>query len=106
MVLNNLIENALRYIPPGGVVDVIAGEVDGRPALQVIDTGPGIAPAERRRVFDRFYRSAEALSGREAGSGLGLAIVKSIADRHGAEISLHEGRQGGLDVRVSFAPSR
>lgn len=102
ILLNNLIENALRYTPSGGVVDVIAGENDGVATLRVTDSGPGIAPAERTRVFDRFYRGAEALRGLEAGSGLGLAIVKSIADRHRAEVTLHEARLGGLEVRVAF----
>ena len=103
ILLNNLVGNALRYTPAGGIVDVVAGELDGVPTLRVVDTGPGIAPADRARVFERFYRSAEASAGWEPGSGLGLAIVKSIADRHGAVVSLHEGHGGrGLEVRVSF----
>ena len=105
ILLNNLVENALRYTPAGGVVDVVAGEIDGVPTLRVVDTGPGISPTDRARVFERFYRSAAALAGLEPGSGLGLAIVKSIADRHGASVTLHEGRDGrGLEVRVAFPP--
>ncbi|MEP7102581.1 MAG: ATP-binding protein [Burkholderiales bacterium] len=111
ILLNNLVENALRYTPRGGIVDVVTGLIDAAPVLRVIDDGPGIAPAERARVFDRFYRSPEAEASLEPGSGLGLAIVKSIADRHGALISLHEGHRAegqrvGLEVRVRFsAPS-
>lgn len=103
-LLDNLVENALRYTPEGGVVDVIATEIDGVPALRVIDNGPGIDPAERSRVFDRFYRTAEAVAVTESGSGLGLAIVKTIADKHGAVVSLHAGRgDAGLEARVVFA---
>ena len=78
--------------------------MDGLPTLRVIDNGPGIAPDERVRVFDRFYRAPQAAALSEVGSGLGLAIVKAIADRHRARVSLHAGRDGaGLEVRVSFA---
>ena len=102
-LVRNLVDNALKYTPPGGVVDVLVGHVDGRPALRVVDSGPGIVPAERQRVFDRFYRSPDAVARGDVGSGLGLAIVRAIADRHGAEVSLHAGRDGtGLEVRVLF----
>jgi two-component system OmpR family sensor kinase len=104
MLLRNLVENALRYTPAGGVVDVVCSVMDGRPTLRVIDDGPGVPEAERERVFDRFYRSARAQALAEAGSGLGLAIVKAIASQHGAAVSLHTGRSGtGLEVRVSFS---
>ena len=103
MLLGNLVDNALRYTPAGGIVDVVAGSVEGAPALRVIDNGPGIQPAERERVFDRFYRSPEAMASTETGSGLGLAIVKAIADRHRATVSLNAGREGaGLEVQVVF----
>ncbi|CAM4063770.1 ATP-binding protein [Roseateles saccharophilus] len=105
ILLNNLVENALRHTPSGGVIDVGAEMRDGRPVLFVLDTGPGIPKAERERVFDRFYRGGQpARSGRAAlGSGLGLAIVKAIAGQHGAVVELLD-RVGepGLEVRVSF----
>jgi signal transduction histidine kinase len=105
-LLDNLIENALRYTLAGGVVDVVAQPLDGAPALRVIDNGPGVAQAESMRVFDRFYRSPEAIARDASGSGLGLAIVKAIADKHGATVSLHEGHAGiGLEVRVAFPAS-
>jgi two-component system OmpR family sensor kinase len=105
ILLNNLVENALRYTPRGGVVDVVAQRQGGTPTLSVIDNGPGIAATERERVFDRFYRSPETIAD-DIGSGLGLAIVKSIAEHHGAVVSLHEGRDGrGLEARVAFAPT-
>ena len=104
VLLDNLIGNAIRYTPAGGTVDVRACQLGGRPALQVLDDGPGIAPAERERVFDRFYRGEGVQSDvRRSGSGLGLAIVRAIAQRHAATISLHERTAGqGLEVRVVF----
>ncbi len=103
ILLGNFVENALRYTPAGGVVDVLADEIDGAPALRVVDDGPGIAPADRTRVFDRFYRTSGAVATAEVGSGLGLAIVKAIAERHGATVSVHEGRAGrGLEARAIF----
>jgi two-component system OmpR family sensor kinase len=104
-LLRNLVDNAVRYTPPGGRVDVAveAGTGGGGARLVVSDDGPGIAPEERTRVFDRFYRRAGT---RPPGSGLGLAIVKAIADAHGAQLTLGEGLGGrGLTVSVSFPGS-
>jgi two-component system OmpR family sensor kinase len=104
ILLRNLIENALRYTPSGGRVDVVAEVIDGVPRLSVIDNGPGIPAADRERVFDRFYRSPQAVASAQPGSGLGLSIVKSIADRHGATTTLEDGPDGnGLVVHVTFA---
>ena len=102
-LVSNLIDNAVRYTPHGGRVDVAVVDEPDAVFLTVRDSGPGVPPAERSRVFDRFYRGTHA-EGAERGSGLGLAIVKRIADRHGAEISLSEGIDGtGLGVSVRFA---
>jgi two-component system OmpR family sensor kinase len=99
-LLSNLVGNAVRYTPEGGRIDVAAVIDEGVPTLAVRDSGPGIAPSERERVFDRFYRAA---ANDTPGSGLGLAIVRSIADRHGAEIALGPGLDGrGLGVTVRF----
>ena len=107
-LLSNLVDNAVRYTPAAGRVDVALESEAGRAVLAVRDNGPGIAPEERERVFDRFYRG-EPLAGaadagsRVRGSGLGLAIVKRIVERHGAEIALAEGIDGkGLAVTVRF----
>jgi two-component system OmpR family sensor kinase len=96
----SLIENALRYTPAGGTVDVAIVQTATASWLSVTDTGPGIPPAERQRVFDRFYRGRHAYM---PGSGLGLAIVKAVVERHQAHISLEERESGtGLIVRVTF----
>lgn len=88
----------MRYTPAGGRVDVAVRAEEGRAILQVVDTGPGIVPQERARVFDRFYRGED----NDAwGSGLGLSIVNSIAAAHGAWVVLDDGEDGvGLRVRV------
>ncbi len=104
-LVRNLVDNAVRYTPEGGRVDVSVEHSDtrdsaGKAVLKVVDTGPGIAPGERERVFDRFYRTPGTVP---PGSGLGMAIVKTIADSHGATVSLDEGPDGhGLSVVVVF----
>lgn len=103
VLLENLIENALRYTPAGGVVDVSACTEDGRPLIRVVDDGPGIPEAERERVFERFHRGESAQSLSRDGSGLGLAIVKAIAERHRATVELCTPVSGrGLEVRIRF----
>lgn len=101
---SNLVDNALRYTPRGGRVDVDVARTGRGIALSVIDDGPGIAPDERERVFDRFHRGDVARStGDTRGSGLGLAIVRRIAERHGARVELGtSGEERGLTVRVIF----
>ncbi|HET9699476.1 MAG TPA: ATP-binding protein [Burkholderiales bacterium] len=97
LMLRNLVDNAVRYTPAGGRVDVAVRAEGPGAVLEVTDTGPGIPPAERERVFDRFYRGAEANS---PGSGLGLAIVKRVAERHRATVTL-SGGDGGKGLRAS-----
>ena len=100
ILLSNLLDNALRYTPEGGKIDVALDNENGRAVLTVADTGPGIPPEERARVFDRFFRGAD---NREPGSGLGLSIVKRIADAHHATIELGAPEHGsGLVVTVRF----
>ncbi|HQU15929.1 MAG: hypothetical protein B7Z66_07650 [Chromatiales bacterium 21-64-14] len=99
-LLSNLIENAVRYTPPGGQVDLASGAGPEGPWLTVSDTGPGIPTADRARVFERFYRSRDAAG---PGAGLGLAIVRAVAGRHGAEVRLEDAPAGGLTVRVVWS---
>ncbi|MGS1024404.1 sensor histidine kinase [Burkholderia glumae] len=104
VLLNNLVDNAIRYAGAGARVDVrTLRAVDGRPVIEVRDTGPGIPVAERTRVFERFYRGAGAQGVSESGSGLGLSIVKRIAEQHRATVRLGEGPDGrGLAVEIRF----
>ena len=100
VLLRNLVDNAVRYSPAGGEIEVSIGREDGTVVLRVTDNGPGIPEAERSRVFERFYR---VLGSGEEGSGLGLSIVKRIADLHRASIALAAGPGGrGLKMSVAF----
>lgn len=104
MLIGNLLDNALRYTPTGGRIDVSIDRNEGGALLSVVDTGPGIPVPERERVFERFYRvrGSGAPPG-PVGSGLGLSIVRRIADAHGATVALGDGPEGrGLAVRVQF----
>lgn len=99
-LVTNLLDNAVRYTPPGGTVTLRIGRRDDAEVLEVEDSGPGIAPEERERVFERFYRS----TGSEGeGTGLGLAIVKEIVRSQQSRIELATPAGGqGLLVRVLF----
>ncbi|HUL97108.1 MAG TPA: ATP-binding protein [Usitatibacter sp.] len=98
-LLENLLDNAIRYTPSGRVGVRVRSE-ENAAVLEVEDTGPGIPPEERGRVFDRFYRGEGAPTG---GTGLGLAIVKRIAERHNARVELLDAGVGsGLRAVVRF----
>ncbi|RZT95211.1 sensor histidine kinase [Rivibacter subsaxonicus] len=103
-LLGNLVHNALEYAQgaEGGARITVRTRADGgRAVLEVEDNGPGVAVADRERVFERFYRAAGAPGN---GSGLGLAIVRDIAGAHGGTVELLDANEGGgLLVRVSFA---
>lgn len=102
-MLANLVDNALRYTPQGGTVILRVSESADGVALEVEDNGPGIAAAERERVFAPFYRAAATLERNPGGHGLGLAIVRDIATLHGATIQLDDAAGGqGLKIRIVF----
>ena len=99
-VFSNLLDNALRHTPHGGSVTVRCGADDDGAWLAVEDSGPGIAEADREKVFERFYQS---LGGGSRGSGLGLAIVREIARQHGGHAAIDRSPElGGARVTVRF----
>jgi signal transduction histidine kinase len=85
-VIANLLENAVRFTPQGGTVEVRANRSATGVTIEVLDEGPGIPESDRARVFERFYRTDPARSSREGGAGLGLAIARWIVDLHGGDI--------------------
>ena len=87
-LVGNLLDNAVKYTPAGGRVDVTAAQTDGGVTISVRDTGIGIPHGEVDRIFERFYRVDKARSRRLGGTGLGLAIVKGIVEAHGGAISV------------------
>jgi two-component system sensor histidine kinase TctE len=101
-MLNNLLDNAIRYTQPGGQVTVRVNANAGRPVVTIEDNGPGIPEAERARVFERFYR---VLGTGVEGCGLGLAIVREIAQSHGAEVKLTPTEGGSGTIASVLFPA-
>jgi two-component system, OmpR family, sensor kinase len=100
-LLHNLLDNALRYTPEHGVVDVRVFDRGGKVAVEIVDSGPGIPPDLMPRVFDRFFRIE---GSDEEGSGLGLAIAKHAAERNRIDLHLDNRiERSGLVARVTFA---
>ncbi|QKS61350.1 two-component sensor histidine kinase [Cupriavidus gilardii] len=107
ILLRNLVDNALRYTPPGGRIHVACGTANGGAGgavyLEVADDGPGVPAAERQAIFRRFHRAS---GNRVRGSGIGLSLVATIAQSHGARIETGPGLDGrGFRVRVVFSPA-
>jgi len=99
ILLRNLVDNAIRYTPQQGRVELTIEHQDGEVLLRLGDSGPGIPEDKRERIFDRFFR----LAGQDTpGSGLGLSIVKRIAELHRAELALERSALGGLEVQLRF----
>jgi two-component system OmpR family sensor kinase len=98
-LIKNLIDNAIRYTPKGGQIDLSINQTLSQWVLEIEDSGPGIPEAERARVFDAFYRI---LGNDVQGSGLGLSIVKTILDRVGGRVTLLDSDSfvSGLKVKV------
>ncbi len=88
-LLLNLLENAIKYTPAGGRVALALRQVSGSALLEITDTGIGLSPEEQARIFQRFYRAAEAQSMDDRGAGLGLCIAQSIAEAHGGRIEIN-----------------
>jgi signal transduction histidine kinase len=98
----NLIENALKFTPPGGAIVAALHQRDGKVTVEVTDTGPGIPVAERDLVFRPFYRAQHPIGTTTTGSGIGLSLVAAIARLHNAEISIREDGPGCC-IAIVFA---
>ncbi|HEX6391117.1 MAG TPA: ATP-binding protein [Solirubrobacteraceae bacterium] len=104
-VVTNLVENAVRHTPAGEPVRLRATAAGGAIRLEVVDGGPGIAPADRERVFERFVRADAARARDDGGAGLGLAIARWIVDLHGGTIRAEAAEPRGCRMVVSLPGS-
>ena len=104
--LANLIDNAIKFTPAGGSVRIEVGTAAGRPFVLVSDTGVGVPPHERARIFDRFYRGER--SGQSPGHGLGLSIAETIANLHGFKLTVEDNNPGArFELRAAAStPAR
>jgi two-component system OmpR family sensor kinase len=101
MVLDQLLDNAIRYTSPGTGIDVTVGTRDGQAMVSVEDQGPGVPDSVLPHLFERFYR-ADGARGREGGPGLGLTLAAAIVELHRGRITAQKGRTGGLRVEIEL----
>ena len=100
LILDNLLSNAVKFTPAGGTVTV-RGHFDGQDLLiEVADTGPGIPPEERARIFDAFYQGAKPHGGLVPGTGIGLSVVQEFVQAHGGAVEVVDGEFPGAHFRV------
>ncbi len=100
---SNLVDNAVKYTPPGGAITVTAARSGAESRLTVADTGIGIADHDLPRIFERFYRADKSRSRESGGTGIGLSIVKHIVERHGGRIEVESVPQKGAKFSVVLA---
>ena len=101
-VLNNILDNALRYTPEGGSVDIETKQVENKIQISIQDNGEGVTAEEATHLFDRFYRADEARNRNDGGSGLGLAIARSIIEMHGGKIWAESEKGKGLKMVIEL----
>ncbi len=105
-VVDNLLSNAVKFTPDGGTVRVAVDPAAGGARIVVADSGPGIPPEERQRVFEPFYQGRRPSRGAVRGSGLGLSIVAEYVRDHGGTVSVEEADGGGARFTVTLPPDR
>ena len=105
-VLTNLISNAIKYTPDGGVIEVFAGHLYNELYVKVKDNGIGIPKKDIARIFERFYRVDKARTRAAGGTGLGLAIAKEIVEAHGGKIQITSELHEGTEVMLTLPAKR
>lgn len=103
ILVRNVVENAVRYTPQDGIVEVCIAAQKNKVLFRVADSGPGVSPVEYDNLFKRFYRVQ---GNQQEGTGLGLAMVQRIAEIHHTTVTLGESKYNGLQVDIYFAPSK
>jgi signal transduction histidine kinase len=106
LLVGNLLQNAVKFSPAGGIVRAASAARDGEAVLSISDQGPGVPPEHAARIFDRFYRIDPARSAAVPGAGLGLSICRAIADRYRGALDVAPNPGGGstFSVRLPLAP--
>ena len=99
-VLSNLVDNALKYSPPGSEVELRAFRQDGTAVLQVLDRGPGLPRGEEPRIFEPFYRAPALRESAVPGMGIGLAVCRGLVEAHGGELTAHNREGGGAVFQI------
>jgi signal transduction histidine kinase len=101
-VAANLLDNAIKYTPPGGRVEISAGRQGSHAVLRVHDSGVGIPPAELPRIWERLFRGDQSRT--ERGLGLGLSLVKAVVEAHGGTVSVESTPGRGSTFSVNLSP--
>ncbi len=101
-VISNIIDNAIRYVPMGGKIEIDLRRVRDEVAITISDNGPGVPEEDLPRIFHRFWRGDKSRSRHSGGAGLGLAIAKQLVEDQGGTISAHNVPEGGLQIRLAF----
>jgi two-component system sensor histidine kinase GlrK len=106
VMLDNLVSNAIKFSPAGGTISLIARQVETRVVIDVADQGPGIAPEERKLVFEPFYRGQYAADALVKGTGIGLSVVREHAQMHGGSVEIIDSQPGSrFRIQLPLAPS-
>jgi two-component system sensor histidine kinase GlrK len=100
IMVDNLVSNAIKYSPEGASLWVLLSRRDNQAVIEVTDSGPGIPPAERKRIFEAFYQGAPAGEGHVRGTGLGLSIAGEYAHAHGGDISVLDSGKTGARFQI------
>lgn len=101
-VLHNLLENALKYSPPGSPVQLRATQQENLVIIEVMDTGSGLAPGEEKQIFERFYRAPQWRESALPGTGIGLAVCSGLVEAHGGQLTASNRAEGGANFRISL----
>jgi two-component system sensor histidine kinase GlrK len=100
LILDNLLSNAIKFTPRGGTISIHARGERDQLVLDVMDSGPGIPPDERNRIFEAFYQGKTPQGGHVKGTGIGLSVVTEFVNAHGGSIEILEAKAGGAHFRV------
>jgi signal transduction histidine kinase len=103
--VDNLLDNALQFAPPGSTVEISIRQQAGEVVVEVLDSGPGFPPGFLPRAFERFSRADDGRVRGHGGAGLGLAIVKALTEAHGGRVDASNRPSGGAIVRLTLPAS-